>query len=261
MRSTLSDSCERCSASFHTADSVRPPRRIVVSRLARSAQSRVLRSVPVAIVALLWTPSALGAEQSGASNSRARIYAGVGYFNSSNLITAEVDGIPATHASDDIVADLGLRGPLLWKQVYPYANLKWRFHDVYESDELYDNRAFVEAGGAILGAGVGVLLQLGQAEIGLRTGIGYSWESLTLDYTDLIGDSIDLDNDGAAWLVGASITFPFVGRVGALMGYELIIREDASIDGTFSDGSGFHVESGGLAHSFIVGIDVRLSKE
>jgi len=208
--------------------------------------------------AILVILSALSANHVGAAEPAGRsVLLDVGYFlGLGDPTTVSVQGTGRTHASDDVTLGLGVEGPTLWKSLYPFLEVQWRFGDRYSTDDYYVGR--IDAKGTILGAGLGYGFTAWQATLRLTGAVGYSWETLDVDYDPLGVEPLEIGNDGSAWLLGASLAFPFAARVNALGSYELVFRSSETIDGSYENGRTYHVETAGISGVVSIGLLIGL---
>lgn len=182
----------------------------------------------------------------------------LGYFGGlGDPTTVHVEGLSTIHASEDVTIEADLEGPNIWKSLYPFVGVMWRFGDRYQEEDL--DYSYVDATGLIADVGVGYGIRIWQSTLRLRSAVGYSWETLAVDYVPLGLERFEVDNDGTAWLFGASLAFPFAGRVNALVAYEIVLRSDETIDGSYANGRQYEIETSGVSEMLSIGIAVAVS--
>ena len=182
----------------------------------------------------------------------------VGYFGGlGDPTTVWVEGSTTIHASEDVTIAADLEGPNVWRSLYPIVGVRWRFGDRYPEENI--EYSYIDATGYIADAGVGYGLRIWQSILRLRGAVGYSWETLAVDYAPMGLERIEVDNDGAAWLFDVLLTFPFAGRVNALVAYEIVLRSAETIDGSYSNGRQYEIETSGVSEMLSIGLAVGLS--
>jgi hypothetical protein len=161
-----------------------------------------------------------------------------------------------TFASDNKLLAVTGETPTLWKSMYLVAATRWQIGNRYDTN-VYTNH--LSTTGAMVCAGLGYSLRAWESTLRLQVGAGYWWETVDIDFNGLVGGgAFKVHIDNVVLLPALSLSFPFAGRVNALVSYEFVIRGEDVFTGSFASGRDWRLETNGQFTTPSIGFVVGL---
>jgi hypothetical protein len=169
-----------------------------------------------------------------------------------------VQGAEHVSAFDALALRFTVHGPKILGPVFPILQATLGLGNPLFAPKNADG-AYLEGKGLVAGGGIGIEAPIGKAMFMATLGVAYVHERMIADYTAWFGERAELSHDSVAIASGAEIHFPFVSFADALIGYELIFRDQYEEYGTFAFNRVYAFESASVLSSFIVGLSFPLS--
>jgi hypothetical protein len=129
---------------------------------------------------------------------------------------------------------LTLEGALYYRTyehvLTPFVGVVYRFDDM-PGGTRDESSSRLNVKNVLIEAGIGKTLQAGHSKMDLSIGLGYCIRDLEVE-----GGAVNLlyvDADGAAFIGGVAINFPFFDRVDATFAYRIVYNAGGTEDGNY----------------------------
>jgi hypothetical protein len=181
-----------------------------------------------------------------------RVSAASGFLRGFDRTDIWVEGLRRTHAGGDIVVDLKFESPPV-RSTFVFAQFLWRFGEMSPLDDL-DVSGYIDADGSMLATGVGYRFSVGESTVRLCTGIGYSWESLDINFVYHGLERVRLHNNSVVGLLGSSMSLPLFSVIDVTLSFEVILYPDKVFDNEFDTGRPYRVETAHARAAEMIGL-------